>query len=117
MCFINIIVSPCRTPGKESESKAYEADEKETKTIEKVKGILYTNIRTHSLHMMSFDPLGQPTVTAGGDHCFRTCCLSVHPYFSKSSKTNKFQTKTMFTTNKTVGLAEWIIDYTCLVMH
>ena len=65
------------------------------------------------------DPLGQPRVTAGSDHCFHTCCPSICPYvrphFSKLLKQNNFQEKTMFTTGKTVGLAEWIIDYTCLV--
>ena len=38
----------------------------------------------------------------------------VSPHFSKS---NKFQAKTMFATGETVGLAEWIIDNTCLVLH
>ena len=28
----------------------------------------------------------------------------------RSSKENKFQVKTMFITDETVGLAEWIID-------
>ena len=36
----------------------------------------------------------------------------VRPYFSKQ---NKFQAKIMFATDETVGLAEWIIDDTCLV--
>ena len=27
-----------------------------------------------------FDPLGQPKVTTGSDHYFRTRCLSVCPY-------------------------------------
>ena len=26
-----------------------------------------------------FDPQGRPTVTAGSDHCFHKCCLSVRP--------------------------------------
>ena len=34
------------------------------------------------------------------------------PHFSKQ---NRFQVKTMFATGDTVGLAEWIIDDTCLV--
>ena len=34
------------------------------------------------------DPLGRPTITAGSDHCFHTCCQYVRPHFSKSSKTN-----------------------------
>ena len=41
--------------------------------------------------------------------------LSVRTHFSKYSKTNKFQARTMFTTGETVGLAEWIIDDTSLV--
>ena len=55
------------------------------------------------------DPRGRPTVTAGSDHCFCTCRPfvrpPVRPHFSKQ---NKFQAKTMFTTGKAVGLAEWI---------
>ena len=73
-------------------------------------------------HRIIIDPRGRPTVTDGRDHCFCTCRLfvrpsvrpSVHPHFSKQ---NKFQTKTMFTTGETVGLAEWIIDDTCLIMY
>ena len=57
------------------------------------------------------DPLGQPTVTAGRDNCFRTCRPSV-PTFQNLSKLTKVQR--MFATGKTVGLAEWIIDDTCL---
>ena len=33
-------------------------------------------------------PLGQPTVTAGRDHCFRICCPSVRPHFSNLEKQN-----------------------------
>ena len=43
--------------------------------------------------------------------------LSVRTYvptFQNLAKQNKFQAKTMFTTGETVGLAEWIIDDTCL---
>ena len=62
--------------------------------------------------MGSIDPRGRPTVPAGSDHSFRACppfvCPSVRPHFSQ----NKFQTKTMFATGETVGLAEWIIDDT-----
>ena len=51
------------------------------------------------------DPLGQPTVTAGSVHCFRTCCPSVRPSpLFKSSK--KQQQKNMLVTGETVGLAE-----------
>ena len=37
---------------------------------------------------------------------------SVRPHFSKQ---NKFQAKAMIANGETVGLAEWIIDDTCLV--
>ena len=56
------------------------------------------------------DPRGRPTVTAGSDHCFCTCRPFVRPHFSKQSKT---QAKTMFAT---VGLAEWIIDDTPVLL-
>ena len=35
------------------------------------------------------DPHGRPTVTAGSDHCFRTCCPYVRSHFSKSRKTKQ----------------------------
>ena len=38
------------------------------------------------------------------------------PTFQYLGKENKFQVKTMFTTGKIVGLAERIIDDTCLVI-
>ena len=40
---------------------------------------LLTNVKIK--YMINFDPLGQPTVTAGRDHCFRT--------LFKSSKTKQ----------------------------
>ena len=49
------------------------------------------------------DPLGQLKVTAVFAHVVRSY---VRPH---SSKQNKFQAKTMFTTGKTVGLVEWIM--------
>ena len=58
------------------------------------------------------DPLGRPTVTVGRDHCFCTCHPSV-PTIHNLAKQNT--AKTMFATGQTVGLAEWIIDDTCLV--
>ena len=61
---------------------------------------------------ISFDPLGRPTVTAGSDHYFRTYCPFVRPHFSNLTK----QQKKMVATNETVGLAERIIDDTCLVI-
>ena len=48
-----------------------------------------------------FDPLGRPAVTAGSDHCFRTCCPSVHPSvptFHNLAKQNNFQAITIFNT-------------------
>ena len=63
-----------------------------------------------------FDPLGQPKVMTCSDYFCSTCC----PYFFctfvlfKSSKTK--QQKTMVATDETMGLAEWIIDDTCLVL-
>ena len=56
------------------------------------------------------------------DHCFHTCFLSVcpsvrRPTFQKLTEHNKFQAKIMFASVETVGLAEWIIDYTCLVYN
>ena len=60
------------------------------------------------------DPRGRLTVMASSDNCFCTCRPSVHPHFLKQFK---FQVKTMFPTGKTVGLAQWIIDDTCLVLH
>ena len=63
------------------------------------------------------DPRGQPTITAGSDHCFHTYCPSVRPSvstFQNLAKQNKLQAKTMFTTGEIVGLAEWIIDDTFL---
>ena len=71
-----------------------------------------------SIKALHVDSLGQPKVTAGRDNCFRTCCPSVRrsvrmsPLFT-SRKTK--QQKTMFATGVTMGLAEWIIDDTCLV--
>ena len=51
------------------------------------------------------DPLDRPTVTAGSDYCFWT----YRPYVRPSPLF-------MFATGETVGLAEWIIDETCLVL-
>ena len=57
------------------------------------------------------DPLGQPKVTAGRDHCFRTC-PSVST-FQNLAKQNK--AKAMFSTCYSMDLAEWITDDTRLV--
>ena len=57
----------------------------------------------------------RPTQSHGRkDNCFRTCCPSVRPSpIFKSRKTK--QQKTMFVTGRTMSLAMWIIDNTCLV--
>ena len=68
------------------------------------------NLQDECVH---FDPLCQPTVTAGRDHWFRTC-PSVRPHFSNLAKQNKM--KTIFATGEAVGLSEWIIDDTYLVL-
>ena len=68
---------------------------------------------SNNLKKTSIDPRGRPSVTAGSDHCFCTCRPSVCPHFSNLAKQNKV--KTMFATGRTVGLAKWIIDDTCLV--
>ena len=47
-------------------------------------------------------------------------CPSVRPSvptFQNVEKLNKFQVKTMFTTGEIVGMVEWIIDDTCLVIY
>ena len=57
------------------------------------------------------DPQSQPL----GIIVFYTCPfvrLLVRPHFLKQ---NKFQAKRMFATGESVGLADWIIDDTCLV--
>ena len=80
---------------------------------------LFRYMRPSILHLLksnrNIDPLGQPTVTAGRDHCFSTYRPSVRPHFSKSNKTNKV--KTILAIGENVGLAERIIDDTCLVFH
>ena len=63
-----------------------------------------------------FDPLGQATGPVGSDHYFRT---DFRPYvtFQNLAKQNKCRVKIMITIGGTVGLAEGIIDDTCLVFH
>ena len=70
------------------------------------------NSLTREAREKNIDPLSQPTVTASRDHCFRTS-VRPSPLF-KSSKTK--QQKTMSATGVTMGLAEWLIDDTCLVL-
>ena len=63
----------------------------------------------HSAH-----PQSLPVVIIVFAHVVRA---SVRLHFEKFSKAKQIQAKTMFTTGDTVGLAEWIIDDTCLVSH
>ena len=39
----------------------------------------------------------------------------VHPHFSKSSKTKQIPSEDNVNYYKTVGMAEWIIDDTCIM--
>ena len=66
-------------------------------------------LRKKNFKQKTFDPLGQPKVTAGRDHCFRTCRPFVSTFQLKSRKTK--QQKTMFTTGVTMGLAKWIKNF------
>ena len=59
------------------------------------------------------DPLGPPTVPPVGIIVFTIVVRSSVHSFQNIAKQNKV--KTMIATGKTVGLAEWIIDDTCLV--
>ena len=57
---------------------------------------------------------------AGSDYYFRRCCLYIRPYvrlpFSKSLTTKQIQERIVIATGWTLGLAEWIIDDTCLAI-
>ena len=61
--------------------------------------------------ILSADPQSLPVVIIVFTHVVRPSV----PTFQNLAKQNKFQAKTMFTTGKTVGLAEWIINDICLV--
>ena len=53
---------------------------------------------------------------ADSDHYFQTCCpYPSVPTFQNLAKDNNFQVKIVITTGKTVGLAEWIVDDTCII--
>ena len=69
---------------------------------------------------MKIDPLGQPTVTAGSDLYFRTCCPSVRPSVptcENLAKQYNFQARIVVATGETTGLAEWIIDGTQILFY
>ena len=72
-----------------------------------------TRLCKWAAYVSTIDPLGQPTALPVVIIVFvHVVCPYFRPQFSKQ---NKFQEKTMFATGETVGLAEWIIDDTCLV--
>ena len=73
------------------------------------KGVNYGLSYTRYILIQEADPQSQPVVIIVFAHVVR-------PHFSKYTKQNKFQAKTLFTTGQTVDLAEWIIDDTCLVL-
>ena len=58
------------------------------------------------------DPTRPTTVTAGSDHYFRTCYPSVRPSVRSSVRPHFSK---VISTGRTVEMAEWIIDDTCLV--
>ena len=67
---------------------------------------------TLSSYVQDIDPRGRPTVTAGSDHYFRTCCLYIRPSvptFQNLAKQN-VQARIVIATGGTVDLAGWIID-------
>ena len=68
-----------------------------------------------SLKQGIFDPLGRPQSWPVLIIVFAQVVRPSVPTFQNLAKQNKIQAKTMFTTGETVGLAEWIIDNTCLV--
>ena len=65
-------------------------------------------------HFKFIDPLGRPTVTAVGIIVFAHVRPSV-PNFQNLIKQKQSQNNVRYC--ETVGLAEWIIDDTCLVVH
>ena len=64
----------------------------------------------------SADPQSGPVVITVA-HVVRPSVGPFVPTFQNLAKQNKFKVKTMFTTGENVGLAEWIIDDTCLVFR
>ena len=66
----------------------------------------------HFLFFIYFSWSTRPTtVPAGSDHYFHTECPSVLPYIPK------LQNQATITAGRDCGLAEWIIDDSCLVMY
>ena len=46
------------------------------------------NVSHGLVAFIKIDPLGRPTIPAGSDHYFCTCCQSVRPHFSNLAKQN-----------------------------
>ena len=67
----------------------------------------------HWLLIHSDDPQSRPEVIIVFAHVVRSSVCTCT--FQNLANRNKFQA--MFTTGETVGLAEWIIDDTCLVLQ
>ena len=76
------------------------------------------NERIHNLQLIhSTAQQSRPVVIIVFTHVVRTSDRPyVDPTFQNQAKQNKYQVKTMFTTGEIVGVAEWIIDDTCLVL-
>ena len=79
-----------------------------TKPFNKFEFILKTEGFIHKVYLQS-----RPLVIIVLTNVVRPYVLT----FKHLEKQNKFHMKTMFATGKTVDLAEWIIDDTCLVLH
>ena len=60
----------------------------------------------------SADPKSRPVGIIVFTHVVRPSVST----FQNLAKQNKYQAKTMFTTGETLVLAEWITDYTCIVL-
>ena len=61
-----------------------------------------------------FDPLGQPTFTAGRDNCFCTCRPYVLPHFSKSSKTKLSENNVLYWRDCESGRMDHWWNLSCL---
>ena len=85
----------------------------------KVVASCFTDMARLRLFYCSTRPIHTwPAVITVFTHVFRPyICPYVRPHFSKPSQHHKFQIKTIFTTSETVGMTEWIIDDSCLVIN
>ena len=72
----------------------------------------------HSHPGEAYDNLFDINLIHSADSQSRLVGIIVFTHVRTSVKSKySFQMKTMFTTNQTVGLAEWIIDDTCFVLQ